>query len=147
MCAVADAYRNLAQRHPRVFHLHFRFHATGPADHRSSEVVYRALRLAGLPDAEAAGLGLAFYAFILRYALAEAEGLLHPISGKDAAELGALDPLGYPATRALIPAFKTLDADATFEAAVAAFIDGVAARRGGEGGSSKLCGAAVEAWN
>ena len=49
---------------------------TGPADHASSEVVYRALRTAGLPDAEAAGLGLAFYAFILGYALAEAEGLL-----------------------------------------------------------------------
>ena len=131
MRAVADAYRDLAQRHPRLFHLHFRFHATGPADHRSSEVVYRALRLAGLPDEEAAGLGLAFYAFILGYALAEAEGLLRPISGEDEAELGALDPLGYPATRALIPAFKTLDADATFEAAISSFIDGVAARCGG----------------
>ena len=54
-----------------------------------------------------------------------------PISGEDEAELGALDPLGYPATRALIPAFKTLDADATFDAAVASFIDGVAARCGG----------------
>src|SRR5262249_5271179 len=45
---VAVAYRNLAHRHPRIFHLHFRFHATGPADHISSEVVYRALRSAGL---------------------------------------------------------------------------------------------------
>ncbi len=41
---VAASYRDLAQRHPRLFHLHFRFHATGPADHVSSEVVYRALR-------------------------------------------------------------------------------------------------------
>ena len=76
--SVAAAYRDLAQRHPRLFHLHFRFHATGPADHASSEVVYRALRRAGLPDADAAGLGLAFYAFLLGYALAEAEGLLAP---------------------------------------------------------------------
>ena len=75
---VAGAYRDLAHRHPRLFHLHFRFHATGPADHASSEVVYRALRTAGLSDAEAAGLGLAFYAFILGYALAEAEGLAPP---------------------------------------------------------------------
>src|SRR5262245_24382216 len=50
--AVADAYRMLAHRHPRVFHLHFRYNATGPADHISSEIVYCALRRAGLADAE-----------------------------------------------------------------------------------------------
>jgi AcrR family transcriptional regulator len=127
---VAVAYRNLAHRHPRVFHLHFRFHATGPADHASSEVVYRALRRAGLSDAEAAGLGLAFYAFILGYALAEAEGLLRPISAQDEAELQSLDPLACPATLALIPAFKALDPDAAFDASVEAFIDGVACRVG-----------------
>ena len=125
---VAAAYRDLAHRHPRLFHLHFRFHATGPADHASSEVVYRALRHAGLGDAEAAGLGLAFYAFILGYALAEAEGLLRPIGDEDAAELGSLDPLAYPATLALIPAFKALDRDAAFNASVNAFIDGVSCR-------------------
>ncbi len=125
---VAAAYRNLAHRHPRVFHLHFRFHATGPADHASSEVVYRALRCAGLSDAEAAGLGLAFYAFILGYALAEAEGLLRPINAKDEAELRSLDPLACSATLALIPAFKALDRDAAFEASVSTFIDGVSSR-------------------
>jgi len=125
---VAAAYRDLAHRHPRIFHLHFRFHATGPADHASSEVVYRALKGAGLSDAEAAGLGLAFYAFILGYALAEAEGLLRPIDTDDERELEALDPLAYPVTRALIPAFKSLDRDAAFAASVDAFIDGVSSR-------------------
>lgn len=125
---VAVAYRDLAHRHPRIFHLHFRFHATGPADHASSEVVYRALRSAGLPDAEAAGLGLAFYAFILGYALAEAEGLLRPIGAEDEAELRGLDKLAYPATIALIPAFRSLDREANFAASVDAFIDGVLCR-------------------
>ena len=125
---VAVAYRDLAHRHPRIFHLHFRFHATGPADHASSEVVYRALRSAGLPDAEAAGLGLAFYAFILGYALAEAEGLLRPIGAEDEAELRGLDKLAYPATIALIPAFRSLDREANFAASVDAFIDGVSCR-------------------
>ncbi len=125
---VAAAYRDLAHRHPRVVHLHFRFHATGPADHASSEVVYRALRTAGLPDAESAGLGLAFYAFLLGYALAEAEGLMRPISDEDEAELRELDPLAYPATLALIPAFKGLDRDAAFDASVEAFINGVSCR-------------------
>ena len=125
---VAAAYRDLAHRHPRIYHLHFRYHATGPADHASSEVVYRALRIAGLSDAEAAGLGLAFYAFVLGYSLAEAEGLLRPISDDDEAELRGLDPLACPATLALIPAFKALDHDAAFDAAVDAFIEGVACR-------------------
>ena len=86
------------------------------------------LRSAGLIDAEAAGLGLAFYAFILGYALAEAEGLLRPISDDDEEELRALDPLDCPATLALIPAFKALDRDAAFDASVDAFIDGVSCR-------------------
>ena len=43
-------------------------------------------------------------------------------------ELEALDPLGYPATRAFIPAFKALDAEAAFKDAFHAFIEGVAAK-------------------
>ena len=74
-----------------VFHLHFRYNATGPADHISSELVYCALQRAGLADAEAAGLGLAFYAFVLGFALAEAEGLLRPLGQSEEAELEALE--------------------------------------------------------
>jgi AcrR family transcriptional regulator len=125
---VAAAHRDLAHRHPRLFHLHFRFHASWRAAQASSEVVYRALRSAGLPDDEAAALGLGFYAFILGYALAQAEGLLRPITDEDEAELKALDPLACPATLALIPAFKALDRDAAFDASVDAFIDGVSCR-------------------
>ncbi len=125
---VAEGYRDLARRHPKLFHLHFRFHATGPADHASSEVVYRALRGSGLNDRDAAGLGLAFYAFILGYALAEAEGLLQPLGAADESEMLALDPGAYAATHALIPSFKTLDADDTFDIAIQSFVSGVAQR-------------------
>lgn len=125
---VADGYRDLAHRHPHIFHLHFRFNATGPADHASSEVVYRAMRKTGLPDALAASLGLAFYAFVLGFALAEIEGLLLPLNDMEEAEMRGLDPLGYPATQAFIPAFKKLNPDTAFDAAVSAFIDGVALR-------------------
>jgi len=124
--AVADSYRSLAHRYPRIFHLHFRYHATGPADHVSSEIVYCAMRRAGLTDSEAAGLGLAFYAFVLGFALAEAEGLLRPIGESDEAELNALDPVSYKSTRALVPALKALDPNIAFRASVDAFIAGVA---------------------
>jgi AcrR family transcriptional regulator len=124
--AVAEAYRSLAHRHPRDFHLHFRYHATGPADHVSSEIVYCAMRRAGLSDDDAAGLALAFYAFILGFALAEAEGLIRPIGPNDEAELNALDAETYKSTRALVPALKTLDPNAAFDASMDAFISGVA---------------------
>jgi len=124
--AVAEAYRSLAHRHPRVFHLHFRYHATGPADHVSSEIVYCAMRRAGLSDDDAAGLALAFYAFVLGFALAEAEGLVRPIGPNDEAELNALDAETYKSTRALVPALKTLDPNAAFNASMNAFISGVA---------------------
>lgn len=122
---VASGYRELARRHPRLFHLHFRYHATGPADHASSEVVYRAMRDAGLPDDQAAGLGLAFYAFVLGFAQAEIGGLLQPLSPEEKLELLALDPGTAPATRALIPAFSALNPDTAFVAAIEAFITGI----------------------
>lgn len=122
---VATAYRKLAHRHPRLFHLHFRFHATGPADHASSEIVYRAVLEAGLNAKEAAGVGLAFYAFVLGFALAEIEGLLRPLEGPEEEELAALDADAYPATRALLPAFRALDSDLAFKAAVDAFVRGI----------------------
>jgi AcrR family transcriptional regulator len=143
--AVANAYRVLAHRHPRVFHLHFRYNATGPADHVSSEIVYCAMRRAGLTDAEAAGLGLAFYAFVLGFALAEAEGLLRPIGESDEAELMALDAIAYKSTRALVPALKALDPDAAFATSMDAFIAGVAHLAKSSGSGAKNGGRAKAA--
>lgn len=122
---VAQAFRDLAHRHPRLFHLQFRYHATGPRDHALSEVVYRAMRASGLPGASAAGLGLAFFAFVLGFALSETEGLLQPLNAAEQAELQALDETEFSATKAFIPQFKTLNADATFAAAIDAFISGL----------------------
>ncbi len=122
---VAVAYRELARRHPRLFHLHFRFHATGMADHVSSEIVYRALLDAGLPPDRAAGLGLSFYAFVLGFALAEVEGLLKPLDGTEEQEMAGLAVETFPATAALLPAFRSLDSDRAFNDAVGAFIVGI----------------------
>jgi AcrR family transcriptional regulator len=124
--AVGDAYRMLARHHPRVFPLHFRYNATGPADHISSEIVYSALRRAGLTDTAAAGLGLAFYAFVLGFALAESEGLLRAIGPTEEAELSALDPKIYRATQDLIPVLKALDPNVAFDDSMEVFILGVA---------------------
>lgn len=130
---IAYTYRGLAHRHPRAFQLHFRYHATGPADHMSSEIAYSAMRNAGLPDHVAAGLGLSFYAFVMGFGLAEIDGLLRPISESDEAELMALDPTVCPATRALVPSFKSLNPNEAFELALTAFIEGLARVGSGHG--------------
>jgi AcrR family transcriptional regulator len=137
--AVAGAYRRLAHHHPRVFPLHFRYNATGPADHISSEIVYSALLRAGVANDVAASLGLAFYAFVLGFALAEAEGLLKAIGPTEERELSALDPEKYGATRTLIPALKTLDSHAAFDDSMTVFISGVAAHANRSASSGKLC--------
>lgn len=124
---VAAAYRDLARRHPRVFPLHFRFHATGARDHAASEVVHRAMRRAGLPDEIAAGQSLAFFAFVLGFALAETEGLMQPLSSAEETELEGLDEQAFSATRAFIPAFKALDSESVFGTAIESLILGLAA--------------------
>ncbi|MGQ0457702.1 MAG: TetR/AcrR family transcriptional regulator [Hyphomicrobium sp.] len=145
--SMGNAYRELALRNPRVFRLHFLFHATGPADHRAGEIVYRALLRAGRTDQEAAGLGLAFYAFVLGFALAEAEGLLHPIDDADEKELLGLCPEAFPASRALVPCFKTLNPNDTFDSALEICLDGLATspRRDGAGRTRTAASLATEA--
>lgn len=133
---VAVAYRSLAHRYPRLFHLHFRFHATGIADHVSSEIVYRAMLEAGLPPVRAAGLGLAFYAFVLGFALAEIEGLLKPLEGTEDAEMSALDGEAFPATVRLLPAFRALDSNRAFDDALAAFVAGIRENRPEKSGTA-----------
>lgn len=125
--AIADAYRALSHRYPRIFHLHFRFHVTGPVDHVASEMVYRSMLDAGLPADQAASQGLAYYSFILGFALAESEGLMKPIDETVEAELLSLDADAFSASRALVPAFKALDPGAAFHVAVDAYITGIAA--------------------
>jgi AcrR family transcriptional regulator len=125
---VAHAYRDLAHRYPKMFHLHFRFHATGPADHMTSEVVFRAMLNAGLSDNDAAGLALSFYTFLIGFGLAETEGLMMPLNEDEEKELRELDPVACEATHRLIPTFKTLDSKAAFEATIDAFIVGVERR-------------------
>lgn len=127
LASVAAAFRALARRHPRAFPLLLRFTATGPADYAQGERVYAALLRAGFAPARAAPLGLAFYAMVLGLAAAETGGMLQPATAAEAAEIAALDPAGFPATRALLAGFTNLDPAAAAAAGVAALIAGLAA--------------------
>lgn len=123
---VAQAYLDLARRYPRVFPLYFRFYATGPADYRLGEAVYAALARAGLDDATVARLGIAFYTFVLGFALSVISGLVGEASDEEVVELEALAVDGFPITRRLIPAFVTFDTDRAFTEAIDAVLEGIA---------------------
>lgn len=129
---VAQAYLDLARRYPRVFPLYFRFYATGAADYRLGEVVYAALVRAGLADDEVARLGIAFYTFVLGFALSVISGLLGEASDEEVAELEALAADGFPITRRLIPAFVTFDSDRAFAEAIDAVLEGIARQVAGQ---------------
>lgn len=123
---VAEAYLDLARRFPRVFPLYFRFYATGPADYRLGERVYAALVGAGLADADVARLGIAFYSFVLGFALSAVGGLVGPATDEEVAELDALPAETFPITRRLTPAFVAFDTDRAFAQAIDVVLDGIA---------------------
>ena len=124
--AVAHAFRGLAHRYPKVYPLLVRFHATGPADHQLGEVVYAAMREAGLSERQSAELGLGLYSLVIGFALSEVEGMVRATTPEETMEMRDLPPEDFPVTRALIPAFATLSTDATFDATLGAYLDGVA---------------------
>lgn len=128
LMAVAVAYRRRAHENPYVFRLHFRYRATGPADHASSEIVYRAMLDAGLNKADAAAIGLSFFAFVLGFALAEIEGLIKPLAGEELADIAGIDADLFPCKVSLIPSFQKLDPDQAFSKTMQAFIAGIGAR-------------------
>lgn len=128
---VARAYLDLARCYPRVFPLFFRFYATGPADYRLGEVVYAALVRAGLADVEAARLGLAFYTFVLGFALSAITGLVGQATDEEVAELDALPAETFPVTRRLIPHFVAFDTDLAFAEAIDVVLEGIARRVAG----------------
>lgn len=126
LVATAWAFRTLALRHPRVFPLLLRYSATGPADYAQGERVYSALLSAGLSEALAAQVGLAFYALVIGLAAAEVGGMLKPPTEEEVRELETLDARDLPVSARLACVFRTLSASDVMERGVRTFIDGVA---------------------
>ncbi|MFO0452134.1 MAG: TetR/AcrR family transcriptional regulator C-terminal domain-containing protein [Pseudomonadota bacterium] len=123
----AQAFRALARRRPRAVELLWNFGATGKADYRHSERVYGSMLGAGLPDARAAELGVAFYVLVIGLCVAESRGLVQPSSAAEREELGALSPAAHAAQRRLASEFAALSPESTFMHAVEAYLAGIAA--------------------
>jgi AcrR family transcriptional regulator len=128
LAAVADAYRALAQRHPRSFPLLMRFWTTGPSDYALAEAVYAALGEMGFGPEEAADYGCGFYAAVLGFCTGEVRGLLAPEPPPEALEeVAALPEATHPTFRRLAAAFGRRDPDMLWRRTREALLDGIAA--------------------
>lgn len=118
-------YRELALRYPKTFPLLLRFWVTGPADYRHAEAMYQALADAGLDDRDVVDICFGLYASALGLAVAEVGGLLQPARPEDIAEVEALSPEEFPATRRLAPAFEDLEPVEVYRKMADLLLDGV----------------------
>ncbi|WP_420133358.1 TetR/AcrR family transcriptional regulator [Rhodopseudomonas sp.] len=125
----ARDYRALALRYPHTFPLLQRFLNTGVSDFAHIEMVHRALADAGVSEAEAPAICLAWYAGVFGMCTAEIGGLIRPARESEVAEMEALPSAEFPALKKQARSYLTLKPEAVFETANELFIAGLCSRR------------------
>lgn len=103
---LTQQYRKLAHRFPHSFTLLWRFWATGRADYTQMEMLYQALRDAGLKDKHIVDICCGWYAAVLGLITAEIGGLLKPADASVIAEVEALSAVEFPHTTSLLPLLR-----------------------------------------
>lgn len=121
----ARQYRALALGHPHTFGLTQKFLNTGVSDFAHIEMVHRALAEAGIPDADAPAVCLAWYAGVIGICMGEIGGLIRPATEAEIREIGQLPAARFPRLNALAPAYRSLDPQAVFEIANDMLIRGI----------------------
>lgn len=107
---LAAQYRQLALLCPHTFLLMQRFLNTGRADFSHIEMVWQALRDAGLPDDALAAHCLGWYATVIGLAAAQVQGLIRPATTEEQAEIRQLASTNYPLLSQAANALGSLDA-------------------------------------
>lgn len=121
----ARDYRALALGHPNTFALTQKFLNTGVSDFAHIEMVHRALKDAGIPDAAVPAVCLAWYASVIGLCMAEIGGLIRPARETEIAEIERLPADSFPIMRKLAPSYRELDAEAVFETANDILLHGI----------------------
>ncbi|HRL21835.1 TetR/AcrR family transcriptional regulator [Alcaligenes sp. SDU_A2] len=112
---LAAQYRQLALEHPHTFRQMQRFLNTGSADYRVIEMVYRALRDAGLSEQDTPAASVGWYAVMYGLILGEIGGLIRPATPAEIGELDQQADDGLPLLRQILPHFLDLDAESVFK--------------------------------
>lgn len=124
----ARDHRALALRYPNTFPLLQRFLNTGVADFPHIEMVHRALADAGVSDADAPAVCLAWYAGVIGLCTAEISGLVRPARESEVAEMEELPSAEFPVLRKLARSYLAVETETVFEIANELFIEGLCSR-------------------
>jgi AcrR family transcriptional regulator len=127
---LARQYRELALNHPQTFRQMQRFLNTGKADYRVLEQVYRALRDAGLSDAEIPAACVGWYAALYGLIQGELGGLIRPVTEEELNELEQWPAEDVPMLRQILPRFVHLQSEQVFKMMMELIHDGLIAHAG-----------------
>ncbi len=127
---LARQYRELALNHPQTFRQMQRFLNTGKADYRVLEQVYRALRDAGLSDAEIPAGCVGWYAALYGLIQGELGGLIRPVTEEELNELEQWPAEDVPMLRQILPRFVHLQSEQVFKMMMELIHDGLIAHAG-----------------
>lgn len=127
---LARQYRELALNHPQTFRQMQRFLNTGKADYRVLEQVYRALRDAGLSDAEIPAACVGWYAALYGLIQGELGGLIRPATEEELNELEQWPAEDVPMLRQILPRFVHLQSEQVFKMMMELIHDGLIAHAG-----------------
>lgn len=130
---LAGQYRDLALQYPHTFGLLLRFLNTGMADFAAIEIVYRALRDAGLADDDCVRVCVGWYAVIYGLAIGETKGLIRAATPEELSEVEAMPAHQFPLIRHFMPLFRDMDAGSVHTLMVDMLSDGIRRRAASAG--------------
>lgn len=125
---LAGQYRGLALQHPHTFSLLLRFLNTGMADFAAIEIVYRALRDAGLADDDCVRVCVGWYAVIYGLAIGEVKGLIRTATPEELSEVAGMPAHQFPLIQHFMPLFRDMDAGSVHALIVDMLSDGIRRR-------------------
>lgn len=125
---LATQYRHLALEHPHTFRQMQRFLNTGAADQHVIEMVYRALRDAGLSEQDTPAASVGWYATVYGLILGEIGGLIRPATPAEITELEQRPGDDLPLLRQILPRFLNLNTEDVFRMMLGVVHAGLAQR-------------------
>ena len=125
---LATQYRQLALEHPHTFRQMQRFLNTGAADQHVIEMVYRALRDAGLSEQDTPAASVGWYATVYGLILGEIGGLIRAATPAEITELEQRPGDDLPLLRQILPRFLNLNTEDVFRMMVGVVHAGLAQR-------------------
>lgn len=122
---LALQYRQLALAYPNTFALLQRFLQTGISDFIHIEMVYRALKQAGVADIRLPDVCLGWYSTVYGLAMAEIGGLTRSATTEELTDIAGLPAERYPLTQQIAPRLSHIDPAQVFRNTLGLLHEGI----------------------